>query len=784
MTRPKQRVTTSERIDSWIEESAKYYSSICIPAIDPNKADVLYRAANGELDEQSYTYTTNKFNSTNPKYTRYPSKMRNMDIISGILMMLMGEKRKRGLQYSVVPINSNIETLKKQMEDELAERYLMQEFINEYIEQSMEAGIEPEMEKIQELSIEQIKKKVSGLQDKVAVMGQAALDYIVAFEDINSKFIEGFYHWIVTGRVFSYKEPFRGEVNYEPVSPKEIRYSAHNRIRQLEDCEAVVRRVEMPISEVLDKFQGIKGFSKIESQLENRIDLGGHGDAGFTKHIGYSEHPMRAFQALIDKIRPGESSVYNNHDTIQVEHVVWTTGVKVGKLTTTSIFGELIEEEVDDTFKPRSGERVDWEWKEQKFHAYIIDDKHVVGGELLPYTETDGNRHCKNPYNGKLLNMKHTNPMSIVEKGIDYQAKYNVVHYYIEKLFAKNLDKIITLPISLLPTDKNLDMEASMYFADALGFLWVDDSKKNFATAIQGIKILDASLGQHISRLYEYLMVIKQDWESSIGVTAPRKGQMNASDGKGTTESAVFRSSIMTEEYFAQFEEFEERDLQGLLELSKIAFAEGKSAMFKRGDDIANIILEIDPEPFSYAKFQCKVVNSGKNLEELEMLKAQAQALTQNKNGRFSDVIKVIRGNNTSQLLEQMQTIEDNFEKSQQAAMEAQRAHETEIEDKRFRIAQLNYQANIYKADKSYDAQVEVAAMNNEARLSSDFFNATGASEEISKMEANSLKRQEIASKDANEKLRIASENEKSKRDAETKKYVADRQFQIAKENK
>lgn len=103
MERPKQRIATSEKDDEWVKRCARYYSSVCKPAVDWRRVDILYRAANGEMDESDYLYVTNPYNSDKDKHKRFPSRLRNFDIISTDVMLLMGERRRRGLSYTVTP---------------------------------------------------------------------------------------------------------------------------------------------------------------------------------------------------------------------------------------------------------------------------------------------------------------------------------------------------------------------------------------------------------------------------------------------------------------------------------------------------------------------------------------------------------------------------------------------------------------------------------------------------------------------------------------------------------
>ena len=58
---------------------------------------------------------------------------------------------------------------------------------------------------------------------------------------------------------------------------------------------------------------------------------------------------------------------------------------------------------------------------------------------------------------------------------------------------------------SLLPEKEGLDMEASMYYAYAMGFLFVDDSNPKSLQALNGLKALNLNLGQVLNQYYSLL---------------------------------------------------------------------------------------------------------------------------------------------------------------------------------------------------------------------------------------------------------------------------------------
>lgn len=779
MIRPKQKISTAEKLKgSWIEENAFYWDSVCKDAIDQEEALVLYKAANGELIDEAYTYATNPLNTENENFKRFPAKIRNIDIINSIVMMLMGEKRKRGLNYTAIARNSNIESIRKTIKENAYSEAMYAEFINSFISYSEQIGNPVDIERVQSLSMEEVENRTSKIQDDVAIKAQQVIDYIVDYNKSFEIFLEGWFHFIVTARAFSYRDVYRDEVIHEAVSPLEMKFYAFSHVSNLEDCEAHVRRKRMSINQIIDKFQGVEGFTEdVEEELNAKL---GYTVEAHTeiKHNTSKDPGKVAFTEMWNRLWGTEGYVYSDEDGIEVKHVVWTSLVKVGLLSHVTVFGELIQEEVDEDYTPTIDESIDWVWVEQKWECFIIDDKHVVGGQ--PLMNCTGSyfspKAKKSVYNGKILGMKHTNPKSIVAKGLDFQIKYNLIHYYIERLLAKNLDSLTVLPLSLIETEKGAGLEGAMYYAHALGMLFVDDSNPKAAVALNAVKSVNSNLGSSLQAYYSLLQLIKQEWEESIGVTGPRKGQMNSSDGKAVTENAVFRSSIMTEEYFAQFEDMQESDLNFCLESSKYAFSEGKKEMYLNRDREATV-LEVDGEFLNYYDFLVRISSSGKEIDKLNQVQSLAQAFAQNADGRFTPALRAIQGNNISQIIEVMEQLENEI----QASIEAQQQADRESQEK---VAQLNLEAEQmrdererYKIDTDSATKIEVARIQAESKTLGEFQNPVNAESDADRVVENSMKR-EI------ELRKIEADERKSVRDTEAKKYQADQSLKIARENK
>ena len=111
-----------------------------------------------------------------------------------------------------------------------------------------------------------------------------------------------------------------------------------------------------------------------------------------------------------------------------------------------------------------------------------------------------------------------------------------------------------------------------------------------------------------------------------------RFGDVKASDGKGVTEQAVYRSAVISAELNRKYEKFEEKEYKGLLDLSKLAFINGKKGKYINSDK-RQALLDINPDNLIYlteTSFGVFVANSAQHEKDLELMKQYAFSMAQN----------------------------------------------------------------------------------------------------------------------------------------------------------
>lgn len=762
LTRPEQRLPLSKKDKDWKEKNVIYWAgrTNLYPVVNSD-AVVLYAAAAGKMDESVYTYITNPLNMTKDNLKGYPAKMRNIDILSGNIQTLMGELSNRLFNPMVIAVNSNIESIREEKEYEMLIQQLKQEFVNGLVRE----GLAPESIAQTPLPDSIIRKTVSNLKDQLAIMGQQAIDLILKDKEIDKIRRKTLYDFIVLSRFFTYRDVQYNDLVYNWISPLEISFTNTPNIDFVEDAEAVKRAVTLPMSEVMDMFSDDKDFQRILPELEQKIAT-----------VGYQS----VYTGITTDILRGDMSQPFTTQTegLFVEHVNWTSMKLMKRITGKDMFGNKYVEDYDEFYEPTEFEDCYEYYVNEKWEGYRLDGKHILGVQAIPFQRGtfDNPNKCKNLYNGKIFMNNYIVPQSIIEKGIVYQIKYNIVHYHLEKIIAKNKDKILTLPLGIVPQKEGWDEFTMMYYADAHGYLFMDETNPQVMQSLQYMKTIDMSLTQYIKEMYGILRQIKEDWDEAVGISRQRKGQSMASDGKAVTEEAIFRSSVISEEFFRQHEETIVKDLQCLLDMSKVAWSEGKKGAYVNSD-LKTVYVDIDPSVYRNSDLGIFVENSSRATKQLQMMQQEIGTIAQQTQD-FGILPRIARATNISQLTEEIDAITARLEQQQQAQAEADNAlRAAELEEK-----EKDRQLKIFEIETEDETKRYLGLLQAESQALSFQEGAEGTQDAV-KLQEFAIKQQELFAKIKVEQDKIIESRNKRIQDAQIARENMANDLAIANKN-
>lgn len=763
--KPKQKLPRSQKDKDWCRSNTMYYYGACQPAVNRTEALRMYRLANGELDEAEYLHVTNPLNTRRPELLGYPAKLKNHDIISPNVNLLMGEKARRFFAPIVYARNTNYQSMQLEQEQKLYVQELQKMWVNEV----RQLGVPLDEEQMKG-GLDAVAEKVKNLPDELSSNGQMALEYIMDHADVVRNMRKGFYDYVCTAQTFTYRDVFQDKILYDMISPLHFGYIKTPHIDFIEDGEAC--RVEhfMSVNEIYDKFQDLGEEGGFTDELKDFLDSYGNSmntTGGLSNGYTYGSTDM--FNAHNELLRNvfGRLPEENFSSGVRVVHLNWRSQAKIGKVTSKDFFNNIEEFEVSEDYKVTDGETVNWIWKDEIWESYYINDHYVVGCQPIPIQKAEAGRPstAKLLYNGRCYPSRHTIPTSIVKKGESYQKSVNIIKYRAEESLAKNLDKLVLFPLGLIPKKEGWTEEKLMYYARAFSFLFYDDTRPNIQLLINGIKDLDLSIAQHILKSYELVRMFKMEWDEVCGFSPQRKAQISPDAPVGTTQIAQQTSSVMSEELFLTYEELERRDYACMLELGKYAFSNGAQEHFVRLDGTKAFLNIHDPDSFTWPDYGIFVKNGSRELQKLEMLRAQTQAFVQN-SVMPGAIAKVIESDNYSELHKIMDEVdakmEQRYQQDNQLKLQLQASEEKVASD----LLEFKY----YDTELKSSTDIQVALIEQGMQIAQEMGRAQASGntdayklqqdsleKNATALLQNSTKLREIASKE-----RIAKDNNKT----------------------
>lgn len=681
-TIPKQRIPFSQKDDKWKEDCVNAFINLSKFGISERRSYLksLYDYYNGVIDEEDYNYVLKPYGKTR---SHFPSKLRNYPIIKPIIDLLLGEKSKRPLEYTVTVQNADSISLKEEALKNLMLSNLKNKFLAELAKQQQ---VELPQDQEPPLPKQVAEEFERSYVDHRSIVGQAALNYMMYYNEVYDKFQKLFFHFLVTGECYSHKGVRREEVFYDVVNPLDIDYDKDPDIDFVEDADWAIIRKYSHASTIIDVFGE---YLNDEQVLE--LESPTHTSA-------------EAYLLYRAEASGADDNIYRNR-LIEIVTVYWKSRKRIGFVSyddpntgNTEMFdieeGYKLPQELKDL-----GAKMEWEWVNEVWEGTRIDRRFFIN--TRPYknqrNSLDNPSICKLPINGRKYSDINSQSVSLVSLGIAYQLNYNIYKYRLELAIARSKDIIAQFDINMIP--KNWDMDKFMYFVEGTGIAWVDYNKEGIQLSPQHQSVLDMSI-KTISQYLTLLESIMVEWEKLSGVTRQRQGQMSSNEGKATSQQSIVQSSHITEDIFRKFAYFERRELQGLLDYSKEAWLNGKKAMYVMPDGSMDSI-DVEPVTHMEAEYGIFVSDAGKDIEKKQKLEGLAQAAVQN-GMPMSTVVSIFESDSFSQIKDKIKQAEkqaDELRKAQEQAQQQQQQAEMQMQQQTLQQASL---------DKEKDRQLEI----------------------------------------------------------------------------
>jgi hypothetical protein len=632
---PIQTIPFSQKNQEWARQTAEAIISLSSFNTSGQKymLKLFYDAYAGNTDFGEYSHLTKPWGDN---FKNFPAKLTNYNIIKPVIDRLIGERIQRPFIFQVSAVNSDIQTLKEEQITQLVQGTLKQMFINELNQLGLTDIPQDETQDPQ-----QIKQFIeTNYKDQRAILGQQALDYIVDYNEFAEKGRKGFLDYMVSGEVYSYRGIEHDEPTFNIINPLEIDYQRDPDKDYIEDADWVIHYTLVNPSTIVSKFYDDPEFTKeMIDELEN------------------PNSPAGTYPFSIYTMANNNHNPYSIQRLVPIVHITWQSKQKLGIVKYVDEFGIPNEKIVSEEYTPLPNEEVKWMWVNQPWETYKVYDKWYFRTRPIPEASLLKNNISlrKLPYNGRMYSNRNTTNVSLVSLGMPYQITYNIYKYRYELMIAKAKGIIGVIDLNAKPNDWSMDKW--LHYIESMGLMITNYADKEVVRHNPtGTNEINLSLGNFINTFETLLASIRSEWEALCGVTRQRQGDIKASELVGNVEAAIYQSSAITESLFYDYSNFERRDLQYLVDLSKIAWVNGKKANFITHDG-RNIYFSIDGAEYANAEYGVFLKNTSKEYRKLETAKQMAQAFIQNGLGP-SSALEILDGENFSEIKQKVREAE------------------------------------------------------------------------------------------------------------------------------
>ena len=787
---PRQQMPFNRKNKQWRKSIVDWADSKTFFNYSPVRKTVLHKKINYDLINGKLRMSDLQavLNPENLEAGFIPEKIQHYPIMNSKLNVLRGEESKRIFDYKVVITNPNaiseIENNKKQA---------LFSSIQEIITNTSQSE-EDYNQKLEELN----EYYNYEWQDLKEIRANQLLKHYVKEYNMPLIFNSGFMDALAVGEEIYQCDIISGEPVIERINPLKIRVFKSGYSNRIEDADIIILEDYWSPGKVIDTYYDVltkKDIDYIESlpdnigqassdsmnNIDDRSGLVNPYMLGDELDFNTDLNPFNLFQSTsANSLLP-----YDTSGNLRVVRIYWKSKRKIKKVKS---YDSQTGEEVYNLYPETYVLNKDLGEEEEIFYINEAWEGTKIGTDiyvnmrprLVQYNRLSNPSRCHFGIVGSIYNFNDDKPFSLVDMMKKYNYLYDTIHDRLNKMMARNWGKIITLDLAKVP--KGWDVEKWMYYARVNGLAVVDSFKEGNIGAATGklagalnnasSGVIDAEFGNSISQQISLLEFIKMEMSEVAGITRQREGQISNRETVGGVERATLQSSHITEWLFTQHDDVKRRAIECFLETAKIALkGQNKKFSYILSDNSQKII-DIDGDEFAEADYGLVIDNSSGIQELSQKLDMLAQAALQNQTLDFSTIMQLY---NSSSLAEKQRLVEKNEIKMKEAQSQAQQQQmqneqqitQMQMQEKQAELEQKE-QANI----RDNETKILIATIQSENNFED------GIEEPEYSEESKAKLQEQIREFDAKlklEKEKLAFDKDKSNKELEIKKVVANK---------
>jgi hypothetical protein len=723
---PIQKLAARNKTKEWREQCVDYvigarYLNSNSDLPDDSEIQSNYDLYNGIYNPEDLKYVTNPFDQDDG----FPARMQDMNVIRPKIDLLLGEETKR-------PFNLQVIRTSRQASSELANK--AKQMVLDFMMASVMAKMSPEgaARYQQALSTgeiappEQIAKYLTrDYKDMAEVTAYHSLKYLDKKLNLSHEFLKGWKDALIAGREVYYTGIENGNPVAYQVNPKNFWFNYNEGLDFIHESDMCCYEMRMSASQIYDRF-----YDKMdESELNQLLEIAGQGKSpnGSRQQAtmqDYGHYTNRYYNRLPNHNPFGTTDLNN----IQVFHVCWRSYKKIGFVSIFDETGELVEYQVDESYKPTGFEQnIEWDWIIEIWEGYKISDDMYLGIAPIAYQyiANDNLNSQRLPYTGVIYSNTNSKSRSLLSVMKPLQYMYMIIWYRLELAIARDRGKVLLMDITQIPKSQGLDPDKWMHYLTSLGVVFVNPYEEGFdvpgreggkSAAFNQFQSMDLTMGNAIAQYVNILAKLEEMLDTISGVSRQRQGAINTQELVGTTDRSIIQSANITEPLFWLHNQVKKEVFTMLLNIAKATWGKNPDKTYLQYvmDDATRAFMRF-ADNWAYEDFDIFITDATKENTQLEQVRQLIQPAMQN-GGSIIDAIEILTTDNISMLKAKLEEMENDRIQQAQAAQEREyeaqqqiQQMDNEVKQQEIAIQQAQLDLQQYKIDADNQTRVLVA---------------------------------------------------------------------------
>lgn len=334
-----------------------------------------------------------------------------------------------------------------------------------------------------------------------------------------------------------------------------------------------------------------------------------------------------------DKIKQHWESVFDS-STYYIKHnATDSTGILAGD--------EVVIPGAPDTTRRSFFEYIpvyEVEWIEVDKDSYmnryetvrVGEDIYILRGKNENVIRSKDNpKYCTVSVNGVFFLNRGNKPYSLILACASLQDRYDILHFYRDRLIASSGTTGDFVDVSLLPQFLGTDLPERLQKFIAYkkgGIAPIDSSmpgrleqgQNALTTIFNGYD--DTLKAQAVQAIQIAIDSVEQTVSSITGVFRERLNGIEQRDAVSNIKQGVTNSFIITKQYYQQMDLIVNEVLLDSLNIAKIVFKEGLTGTIILGDKYSKIFTAL-PEYFTLTDYDIRIITTTDILKDLEYLR-------------------------------------------------------------------------------------------------------------------------------------------------------------------